>query len=139
VYALDKAGLTQLKKPDGKMFRVDLQPGQTIQLPDGKGSVTFHGVKHWTRLQISRTPDVWLTLLGVILALVGLLGSLFIRPRRVWVRARREDGVTVVEVAALDRSGGGDLAPVLSSVVDSLQGVPAPAAEVRRTEEGTHA
>ena len=29
VYALDKAHLTQLKKPDGKVFRVDLQPGQT--------------------------------------------------------------------------------------------------------------
>jgi cytochrome c biogenesis protein len=139
VYALDKAGMTQLEKPDGKMFRVDLQPGQTIELPDGKGSVTFHGVKHWTRLQISRTPDVWVTLLGVVLALVGLLGSLFIRPRRVWVRAHRRDGVTLVEVAALDRSGGGDLTPVLSSVVDSLQAATAPAEEVRRTEEGTHA
>jgi cytochrome c biogenesis protein len=121
VYALDKADMRQLKKPGGKMFRVDLQPGETVRLPDGAGSVTFHGVKHWTRLQISRTPDVWLTLLGVVLALVGLLGSLFIRPRRLWVRARRRDGVTLVEVAALDRSGGGDLTPVLSSVVDSLQ------------------
>jgi cytochrome c biogenesis protein len=121
VYQLDKANLQRLEKPDGKMFRVDLQPGQTIQLPEGAGSVTFTGVKHWTRLQISRTPDVWLTLLGVVLALVGLLGSLFIRPRRVWVRARRQDGTTLVEVAALDRSGGGDLAPVLSSVVDALQ------------------
>jgi cytochrome c biogenesis protein len=124
VYQLDKAHMTQLKKPDGKMFRVDLQPGQTIQLPDHAGSVTFHGVKHWTRLQISRTPDVWLTLLGVILALVGLLGSLFIRPRRVWVRARRDGDATLVEVAALDRSGGGDLTVVLSSVVDSLQTQP---------------
>ena len=122
VYAMDKANMRQLKKPDGKMFRVDLQPGGTVQLPDGAGSVTFDGVKHWTRLQISRTPDVWLTLLGVVLALVGLLGSLFIRPRRVWVRARRRDGVTLVEVAALDRSGGGDLVPVLSSVVESLRG-----------------
>jgi cytochrome c biogenesis protein len=121
VYEMDKAGMKLLKKPDGKMFRVDLQPGQTIQLPDGAGSVTFQGVKHWTRLQISRTPDVWLTLLGVILALVGLLGSLFIRPRRVWVRAKRQDGTTLVEVAALDRSGGGDLTAVLSSVVDGLQ------------------
>jgi cytochrome c biogenesis protein len=121
VYAMNKADLTQLKKPDGKQFRVDLQPGQTAQLPDGAGSVTFHGVKHWTRLQISRTPDVWVTLLGVVLALLGLLGSLFIRPRRVWVRARRTDGTTLVEVAALDRSGGGDLAPVVSSVVDALQ------------------
>ena len=129
VYEMDKAGMTQLKKPDGKMFRVDLQPGQTIDLPDGAGTVTFHGVKHWTRLQISRTPDVWLTLLGVVLALVGLLGSLFIRPRRVWVRARRQDGTTLVEVAALDRSGGGDLTVVLSSVVDSLQ------SDRRTTEE----
>jgi len=121
VYELDKANARLLKKPDGSMFRVDLQVGQTVQLPDGAGSVTFHGVKQWTRLQISRTPDVWLTLLGVSLALVGLLGSLFIRPRRVWVRARRENGATLVEVAALDRSGGGELTAVLSSVVDSLQ------------------
>jgi len=121
IYAMDKAHMRQLKKPNGKMFRLDLQPGETVRLPDGAGSVTFHGVRHWTRLQISRTPDVWVTLLGVVLALVGLLGSLFIRSRRVWVRAHRRDGRTLVEVAGLDRSGGGDLAPVLSSVVDSLQ------------------
>jgi len=121
IYAMDKADMQPLQKPDGKAFRLDLQPGQTKQLPDGAGSVTFHGVKHWTRLQISRTPDVWVTLLGVVLALVGLLGSLFIRPRRVWVRARRTDAGTLVEVAALDRSGGGDLAPVVSSVVDATQ------------------
>jgi cytochrome c biogenesis protein len=121
VYELDKSNARLLKKPDGSMFRVDLQEGDTVQLPDSMGSVTFKGVKHWTRLQISRTPDVWLTLLGVILALVGLLGSLFIRPRRVWVRARRVDGSTLVEVAALDRSGGGELTAVLSSVVEKLQ------------------
>ncbi len=135
VYAMDKADMKQLKKADGKMFRVDLQPGQTVELPEGAGTVTFDGVKHWTRLQISRTPDVWLTLLGVVLALVGLLGSLFIRPRRVWVRARRDGGTTLVEVAALDRSGGGDLTAVLSSVVDSLQ---APReADRRTTKEGS--
>jgi cytochrome c biogenesis protein len=133
VYQLDKAHMTQLKKADGKMFRVDLQPGQTVELPDHAGSVTFRGVKHWTRLQISRTPDVWLTLLGVILALVGLLGSLFIRPRRVWVRARRDGDATLVELAALDRSGGGDLTVVLSSVVDSLQTQPEP--DRRTTDE----
>jgi cytochrome c biogenesis protein len=121
LYELDKAGMRLLKRPDGSMFRVDLQVGDTVQLPDSMGSVTFKGVKHWTRLQISRTPDVWLTLVGVILALIGLLGSLFIRPRRVWVRARRVDGSTLVEVAALDRSGGGELTAVLSSVVEKLQ------------------
>jgi cytochrome c biogenesis protein len=121
VYEMDKSHMTQLKQPDGKMFRVDLEPGQSIKLPNGAGTVRFDGVQDWVRLQISRTPDVWVTLSGVILALIGLLGSLFIRPRRIWVRARRRDGLTLVEVAALDRSGGGDLGPVLSSVVDSLQ------------------
>ena len=71
------------------MFRVDLQPGQSIDLPDGAGSVTFEGVDRWTRLQISRTPGMHLALGGVVAALIGLLLSLFIRPRRVWVRAER--------------------------------------------------
>ncbi|HEX3933017.1 MAG TPA: cytochrome c biogenesis protein ResB [Nocardioides sp.] len=129
VYTLDKSAMHELKGADGKAFQLELSPGQTVQLPDHEGSVTFNGVRRWTRLQISRTPDIWLTLLGVVLALVGLLGSLFIRPRRLWVRARRGDGATLVEVAALDRSGGGDLAPVLSSVVESL----------RQGQEGTRA
>jgi cytochrome c biogenesis protein len=135
VYEMDKAQMRQLKKPDGKMFRVDLLRHHTVQLPDGAGSVTFHGVRQWVRVQISRTPEVWLTLLGVILALVGLLGSLFIRSRRVWVRARSQDGRTLVEVAALDRSGGGDPAVVLSTVVDSLQ--PQQETDRRTTKEIT--
>jgi cytochrome c biogenesis protein len=141
VYEMNKANMRQLKKPDGKPFRVDLRPGQTVELPGGEGTVTFDGLRQWTRLQISRTPAVWVTLIGVILALLGLLASLFIRPRRVWVRARRSDGATLVEVAALDRSGGGDLTPVLSSLVDSLQGE-AERGDAdhagRRTEEEAH-
>ncbi len=57
-----------------------------------------------------------------MLALIGLLGSLFIRPRRVWVRARRDEEGTLVEVAALDRSGGGDVPVVeLASVATALR------------------
>ena len=77
-------------------------------------------------MQISRTPDVWVTLLGVVLAMLGLLGSLFIRPRRLWVRARREDGRTLVDVAGLDRSAGGDLSDELAEIVAALRPGPAP-------------
>ena len=140
VYSLDKTTMKRLTTADGKPFSVEMQPGQTVRLPGNAGTITFEGIKDWTRLQISRTPDVWVTLLGVILALVGLLGSLFIRPRRVWVRATRRDGTTLVEVAALDRSGGGDLTAVLSSVVDALQAAPVQDDDLsRRTEEGTRA
>jgi cytochrome c biogenesis protein len=120
VYQLDKDRLELLEDPDGKMFRVDLHPGQTVDLPDGAGSVTFEGVEEWVRIQISRTPGTGVALAGVVLALLGLLGSLFVRPRRMWVRARREDDRTVVEVAALDRSGGGDVSEELAVVVRAL-------------------
>ncbi|MEJ7834065.1 MAG: cytochrome c biogenesis protein ResB [Nocardioides sp.] len=121
VYVLDKSNADQVEKPDGAPLRLDIQPGETVDLPDGLGSVTFEEVVPWTRIQISQTPGKEVTLAGVVLALVGLLGSLFIRPRRVWVRARREGGVTMVEVAALDRSGGGEVTDVLDEIVAELR------------------
>ena len=127
VYELRKEGVERLEKPDGSMFRVDLQQGQTIELPDGAGTVTFNGVERWNRLQISQSPGKMIALGGVVLALIGLLGSLFIRPRRVWVRARRDpeaDGRgTLVEVAGLDRSGGGDVSAELDEIIRRLGSV----------------
>ncbi|UFN43542.1 cytochrome c biogenesis protein ResB [Nocardioides okcheonensis] len=109
VYVLDKAKTTQVMKDDGQPLRLDLRPGDTIELPDGLGSVTFDGLQRWNKIQVSRTPGKMVALTGVVLALLGLLGSLFVRPRRLWVRARRqEDGSTLVEVARLDRSSAGD-------------------------------
>ena len=122
VYALDKANAELVRKPDGSMFRVDLQPGERMRLPEGLGTVSFDGLERWNKIQISQTPGKWVALSGVVLALVGLLGSLFIRPRRVWVRARQVDGRTVVEVAGLDRSGGGDVAAELDEIVEALTG-----------------
>ena len=54
------------------------------------------------------SPGKVVPLVGVLAAIVGLLGSLFIRPRRTWARVREVDGRTVVEIAALDRVSGGD-------------------------------
>jgi cytochrome c biogenesis protein len=122
VYALDKDGLEPIRKADGKPLRIDLALNQTVQLPDGLGSVTFDGMSRFVKLQVSRSPGDWVALAGVVLALLGLLGSLFIRPRRVWVRARREDGRTLVEVAGLDRSAGGDLAGEIDEITTKLKG-----------------
>jgi cytochrome c biogenesis protein len=125
VYVLDKAGATQVMKPNGQPFRMDLRPGESVDLPDGLGSVTFEGVERWNKIQISRTPGKLVALAGVVLALLGLLASLFVRPRRLWVRARRQDdGTTLVELARLDRSSGGDPedgAAELADVVAQLQ------------------
>ena len=107
-------------------MRLDLGAGATAKLPDGLGTVTFDGVSRYVKLQVSHTPGQKIALAGVVLALIGLLGSLFIRPRRIWVRARREDGRTLVEVAGLDRSAGGDLSGELDEIVAALRPGPAP-------------
>lgn len=126
VYVLDTSDATQVTEADGQPFRVDLRPGQRVQLPDGLGSVEFERVEPWVRLQISQTPGKKIALAGVVLALLGLLGSLFVRPRRVWVRARREGAGTMVDVAVLDRSGNGEASEVLARIVARLRGEPEP-------------
>jgi cytochrome c biogenesis protein len=120
-YTLDTSHAQLVKKDDGKMFRVDLALGQKVELPHGLGSVSFDRLDRWNKLKISRTPGVRIALGGVLLALLGLLGSLFIRPRRAWVRARETEDGTLVEVAVLDRAGGDDVAPVLADIVERLK------------------
>ena len=109
VYDLDKTNLDVFKKKGGGDFRLDMAVGQTKQLPDGAGSITFDGVDRWVKLQVSNSPGKGIALGGVLLAILGLMGSLFIRPRRTWVRVTGGDEGTVVELAGLDRSAGGDL------------------------------
>jgi cytochrome c biogenesis protein len=121
VYEIDKDGLDVFTKDNGADFRLDMALGQTKQLPDGAGSITFDGVDRWVKLQVSDSPGKLVALGGVILAIVGLLGSLFIRPRRTWVRVSRREGRTLVELAGLDRSSGGDLKDEIDELEALLQ------------------
>jgi cytochrome c biogenesis protein len=124
VYSLDKDELEVMERPDGSDARLDIALGQTKQLPDGAGSIEFRGVERWVKLQISDTPGKELALGGVVLAILGLLASLFIRPRRAWVRIRRDGGRTVVELAGLDRSSGGDLAEEIDELEKQIHPAP---------------
>lgn len=130
VYALDKDDLSPVEKSDGKPLRIDLMLNQSVDLPDGLGSVTFDGMSQFVKLQVSHSPGDWIALGGVVLALLGLLASLFIRPRRVWVKVRRlpadtpGGGRTLVEVAGLDRSAGGDLSGEIDEITARLHAVP---------------
>lgn len=51
-----------------------------------EGSITFTGWKSWVNLQIINDPGKGYALLGAILAISGLLISLFTRQRRIWVK-----------------------------------------------------
>lgn len=108
VYTLNKSDLEQVKGDNGKPFRIQLTPGTETVLPDGT-RVQFVELRQFARFQISSTPLVAMPLWGVVAGLCGLLLSLFVRPRRIWVRARRDGSRTVVDVAALDRVPRDDL------------------------------
>jgi cytochrome c biogenesis protein len=105
VYSLDTAGLTQLRQSDGQPVRIALKVGDGVNLPDGKGSIQFDGWVRWVKLQIGDTPGVPISLVALGFAVAGLCLSLFIRPRRLWIRVRdSEAGHRVLEVGGLDRA-----------------------------------
>ena len=128
VYVLDTTGMTKLTGRSTDVESIELTPGQTAQLPDGLGSVTFEddspagatdaseSVKRFASLQIHRDESgVWV--LGfALLALGGLMVALFVPRRRVWVKATAKDGAVALEYAALAR--GED--PTLAAAVDDL-------------------
>jgi cytochrome c biogenesis protein len=106
VYSLNTTGMTALRdKANGDLVRLALQVGDGKTLPDGKGSIQLDGWVRWVKLQVSDTPGLTLSLVALAFAVTGLCLSLFIRPRRVWVRVRAgQDGHSVVEVGGLDRA-----------------------------------
>jgi cytochrome c biogenesis protein len=123
VYSLETSGMEQFRTADGGAFQATLGVGQTVELPDGYGSITFDGYVTWVQLQISRNSGKELVLAGALLAVAGLLASLYVRRRRAWVRATEgEGGSTVVEVAGLQRSEGGDLEAEIGMISDGVQG-----------------
>ncbi len=85
-----------------------LVPGQTWEFPQGE--IEFTGWKRWSSFQIAFDPGKEAALIASVLAMVGLMVSLFTRRRRVWVRARSErPGSTLVSAAGLSKSEAGDV------------------------------
>jgi cytochrome c biogenesis protein len=120
VYRLDTTAMTQFQGPDGP-YRQALTIGERVDLPDGFGSVMFDGYVPWVNFQISKSPSKSYALVGAVLAILGLLASLFVRRRRLWVRASQGGpGRTVVEIAGLDRGDGGDLRTEVDRIVTEL-------------------
>lgn len=104
VYSLAKNDLTQLKAADGTPVAFRISPGQIVDLPDGS-KLSFDDWRRWTKLQVSYEPGLWLVIAAVLLAVAGVSASLYVRPRRLWLRVGRDaEGGCRVEVGGLDRA-----------------------------------
>jgi len=63
-----------------------LSPGQKWTLADGT-TVTFAGLDQWATFQIAHDPGSTVVLVAAACIVGGLLSSLWVRRRRMWVRA----------------------------------------------------
>ena len=93
-----------------------LRIGETYQFE--VGSITFNGVIPWVNLQVVRDPGKQYALIGSILAIIGLMISLFIRQRRIWVR--EVNGKLEIAGLALNRLPG--LEDEINRMVKDLKG-----------------
>ena len=109
LFTLDSRLIEQ--KRLNKEARVNLKAGQSTQLKDGT-RVSFDGAVPFINVQVSHDPaQVWV-LVSAMAMMAGLLVSLVVRRRRVWVRiSPASPGTVEVELGGLartDNSGWGD-------------------------------
>ena len=115
VYTLDPAEMTQLAGGDSGVASLELKPGETVDLPDGLGTITFENeapagasgfqdsVKRYVSLSIHRDAAATWVLLFAVLATAGLLAALFVPRRRMWVKATAQGHTVQLEYAGLAR------------------------------------
>ncbi|MBP2457248.1 cytochrome c biogenesis protein [Clavibacter michiganensis] len=129
VYTLDVDDLTQLTGGKTGVQSIQLAPGQTADLPDGLGTVSLDSVPRFVSFDVHHDPTQRWVLLFAILVLGGLLTSLFVPRRRVWVKAvPQADGSTTLEYAGLARGEDPTLEAAVAALADKHVAGLAPAA-----------
>ncbi len=123
VYTLDTSRMTQVQGTDGQAFALTMKPGDTVQLPNGLGSVEFAGIERFASFDVRYTPGQTAALVFALLATTGLVLSLFLPRRRVWVKAAAAAGGagTVVQVGGLARGNDAGLAEEVEGVLRRLR------------------
>lgn len=97
VYQLDTKSMTQITGGNTGVDSIELKPGDTAELPNRMGTITFENltvtegaaepVKRFVSLQIQRDTGATWALLFAILATAGLITGLLIPRRRLWMKA----------------------------------------------------
>jgi cytochrome c biogenesis protein len=129
VYSLDPDLIASHKL--NKIGQANLKAGQTLKLTNGV-QVTFDGWKQWVSLQVSHDPTQGYLLIAAVCMVVGLIGSLGVRRRRVWLRlvpgepTPGGDGpagsLTLVSVGGLARSDSGNFTDEFARLTERLAG-----------------
>jgi cytochrome c biogenesis protein len=110
IYTIDTTEMTRIALDS-------LAPGERFNFTGG--SITFEKVEPWINLAVVRDPGKSYSLIGGILALAGLLASLFGFRRRIWIRIRTDGQV---EIAGLAKNNSAALDLQLENFVRFIKG-----------------
>jgi cytochrome c biogenesis protein len=111
----------------------DLRIGQTKKFSNGV-SVRFDGWKPWASIQVSHDPAQGWLLWSAGAMVLGLLGSLGVRRRRIWLRltpssSGADGSPTVVSVGGLARSDSGNFTTEFTALLERLRAAGRPVQE----------
>jgi cytochrome c biogenesis protein len=121
VYSLDTDDLDEIAGPDADTKALELTQGQTVDLPNGLGTIEFTGLQRFISLDIHHDPTEGWVLAFALIAITGLLTSLFIPRRRVWVKAIPDDGGVRLEYAGLARGEDPGLVAAVAEIAERHQ------------------
>lgn len=113
VYRLDTSRMTQVMSGDDPVTVV-VRPGETVQLPDGLGEITYEETLRFVALDLRHDPSLTWVLISALASVVGLLGSLFVPRRRLWLRITGSH----IEAGGLARTDDGGLDRAVRSLAE---------------------
>jgi cytochrome c biogenesis protein len=118
VYSLDTSQLS-------KIGTAELRIGQSKTFANGV-RVSFDGWKPWVSFQVNHDPTQGWLLVVVVAMVAGLVGSLSLRRRRVWLRITPPSdpegrSPTVVSVGGLARSDTGNFTTEFAALLERLR------------------
>lgn len=118
-YSLDTDSLTQIAGRQADTPTIELAPGDIAELPNGLGTIELVDIPRFVSLDIHHDPSqLWIAIFaGLVVA--GLVTSLFVPRRRVWVKAVPGRGDTLtLEYAGLARGDDPRLVEAVADLAD---------------------
>jgi cytochrome c biogenesis protein len=118
-YSLNTDSLTEVAGLKADTPAIRLGVGDSAQLPGGLGSIELTAVPRFVSLDVHHDPaQVWV-LVFAVLVVAGLVTSLFIPRRRVWVKVvPGKAGVLTLEYAGLARGDDPALAAAVGEIAE---------------------
>jgi cytochrome c biogenesis protein len=113
-YVLNTDSLTEVAGLDADIPAIQLAPGDSVDLPDGLGTIELSALPRFVSLDVHHDPSQVWVLVFAVLVVAGLVTSLFIPRRRVWIKVTAK----CIEYAGLARGDDPGLDAAVAEIAD---------------------